>query len=450
MGGGYYDREIESTSNQQHSTQANVAMSRRTIDPQTIPNRKIHCENHTAIVVAMDVIRSRGDDSKILYDKLPMLFGQIMIKNYVNDPAISFAAIGDAPCKDEGPLQVCDFAQGNFLDDWIKRLWLEEGGGGTGEESYELAAYYYSKHITFKNPNHKGYFFVTGDEAFYKLVNKDEVKRFCGDDLPESISSTYIFRELMKKFHVFFLYPKKDMNLRLKDIDAEIAARLKREGAKTGDVAISLAWDSRNDLDLRVVAPSGEELYYGHKKSSCGGELDVDMNVKGESETPVENVYWPVGGAPTGHYKVIVTNYAYHSCKEGSEIPFKVQVKVGDDVKIYQSKTRGTKDHSKVIVCEFDFVPKRDNTQAYDAYSEDHILGVWREALPPGRILILEDPKSIVDTILGVLAIFSGSRKLEDYIKDMEERGQDETRIHQVKTILENALLKDFVVEDDV
>jgi len=450
MGGDWYDREVVSTDAGQHSTQANVAMSRNTIDPQVVPNRKIHCEHKTPIVLAMDVTRSRGDDSKILYDKLPMLFGQIMIKKYVDNPAISFAAIGDAPCKDEGPLQVCDFAEGNHLDDWIKRLWLEEGGGGTGEESYELAAYYYAKHVSFKNPNNKGYFFVTGDEAYYKLVDKDEIKRICGDDLPESISSTYIFRELMKKFHVFFIYPKKDMNLRLKDIDAEIATRLKREGAKTGDVAISLAWNSRNDLDLHVIAPSGEELYYGHKRSACRGELDVDMNVKGESETPVENVYWPTGGAPPGRYQVFVMNYAYHKSKNGSEIPFKVQVKVEDEVKIYQSTTHGTQGNSKVKVCEFDFHPKPKDNHAYDAYSEDHILGVWKEALPPGRILILEDPKSIVDTILGVLAIFSGSRKLGDYIMDMEERGQDKTRIHQVKTILANALLQDFVVEDDV
>ena len=27
------------------------------------------------------------------------------------------------------------------LDQWLKELWLEGGGGGTGEESYELAAY---------------------------------------------------------------------------------------------------------------------------------------------------------------------------------------------------------------------------------------------------------------------------------------------------------------------
>jgi hypothetical protein len=40
-----------------------------------------------------------------------MFYGQIMMKNYLKDPAISFCAVGDAIC-DEAPLQVTDFGQG--------------------------------------------------------------------------------------------------------------------------------------------------------------------------------------------------------------------------------------------------------------------------------------------------------------------------------------------------
>eukprot|EP01124_Arcella_intermedia_P003754 TRINITY_DN1208_c0_g1_i1.p1 TRINITY_DN1208_c0_g1~~TRINITY_DN1208_c0_g1_i1.p1 ORF type:complete len:453 (-),score=83.34 TRINITY_DN1208_c0_g1_i1:39-1226(-) len=395
----------------------------------------------------MDVTRSRGDDSKILYDKLPMMYGQMMIKNYIPDPALSFAAIGDAACGDIGPLQVCDFAAGNDLDDWIKKLWLEEGGGGTGEESYELAALYYAKHSELKGGK-KGFFFVTGDEAFYTFVNKDEVKRVIGDTYPENISSNYIWKELERKYNVFFLYPRKDMTQRHADIDAEIAARLKREGAKTGDVAISLAWDSRTDLDLHVITPNGEEIYYSHKKSKCNGELDVDMNVRGESETPVENVYWPTGKAPAGKYTVMVHLYAYHGTNGTPAIPFRVQVKVGEEVKMYKSTIKTAK--TKLKVCDFEFNPVKKDPHAYDAYSEEVILEKWRGALLPGRILILEDPKAIVDTILGVLSVFSGSRTIEQYVADLQERGQSETRISQVKKILGGACLKEIPIEDDV
>jgi len=165
-----------------------------------------------------------------------------------------------------------------------------------------------------------------------------------GDEIPESVSTQYVFKQLQKKYNVFFLMPKKSQEQRRSDIDAEIAARLKLEGAKSGDVAISLAWNTVDDLDLHVIPPSREEIFYSHKKSRCGGELDVDMNVRGESEKPVENIYWPTGGAPVGTYKVLVQNYAYHRKSHPEDtVPFKVQVKVGDEIQMFEGHTTGIK-----------------------------------------------------------------------------------------------------------
>ena len=74
---------------------------------------------------------------------------------------------------------------------------------------------------------------------------------------------------------------------------AELQSRLNREGAMSGDVQISLMWENYNDLDLHVVCASGERIHGGNKKSECGGELDVDANVRPETKKPVENVVWP-------------------------------------------------------------------------------------------------------------------------------------------------------------
>src|SRR5207248_2715406 len=83
---------------------------------------------------------------------------------------------------------------------------------------------------------------------------------------------------------------------------------LVEKGAKTGDVQVSLYWNNKNDLDLHVDCPSGETIYFGNRTSKCGGQLDVDMNVGLDKAVApaVENIHWPTGKAPPGHYKIYV------------------------------------------------------------------------------------------------------------------------------------------------
>ncbi len=106
---------------------------------------------------------------------------------------------------------------------------------------------------------------------------------------------------------------------------SELQARLEREGAQSSDVQISLMWNNYNDLDLHVVCPSGERIHGGNKTSSCGGELDVDANVRAETRKPVENVFWEEGKAPAGTYQVYVHHYKKHD-KRRSKDPTKFQV----------------------------------------------------------------------------------------------------------------------------
>ncbi len=93
--------------------------------------------------------------------------------------------------------------------------------------------------------------------------------------------------------------------------DRELMDRLAREGGKSGVVQISLAWDDYNDLDMHVFCPSGERIYFNNRKSECGGELDVDMNVRPKSKKPIENVVW-TEVAPDGEYKIGVHFYRHH------------------------------------------------------------------------------------------------------------------------------------------
>ncbi|HEX2994945.1 MAG TPA: hypothetical protein VHP14_08975 [Anaerolineales bacterium] len=82
----------------------------------------------------------------------------------------------------------------------------------------------------------------------------------------------------------------------------------------TGDVQATLRWNNLNDLDLHVIDPDGNEIYFSRPSSPTGGLLDVDSNA-GCSEPvttrPVENIYWPVGAAPHGEYRVAVVFYRH-------------------------------------------------------------------------------------------------------------------------------------------
>lgn len=457
MGGGYYDRDVgmtEAAAPAEFTAAAATAMSQKGPHDDLLPRgRFLTCAAKNPIVVAMDVTRSRGNDSKIVYDKMPMLYGQIMMQGYLEEPAISFAAIGDASSGDRAPLQVCDFSSGTELDAWLTKIWLEEGGGGTGKESYELAAFFYARRTELTGG--KGLFFFTGDEGFYPEVAREQINQLLAGDPkggPGAVAKRFeklelgggqefdakaVFRELQNKFHVFFIYPKKGMEERRSDIDAEIAARLRREGGKSGDVRVSLIWNNRNDCDLHVIAPSGEEIYYGHKKSICGGELDVDMNVRGESTKPVENVYWPPGGAPAGRYKVVVQNYAFHE-PDRAEYDWRVEVVAGKKASHYEGKISGSGKGSNVTVCEFDFtgLSPAAAEALYAGYGDDAILAQWRDVIPEQNILVIDESKAVVDAMLGAVALVSGRRDLDGYLEDMRVRLQTDDRIEALRRTL--------------
>lgn len=117
-------------------------------------------------------------------------------------------------------------------------------------------------------------------------------------------------------------------------VDAEIRDRVVRAGGTYEGVSIraSLIWNNRNDLDLHCITPCTEEIFYARKRSVCGGYLDVDMNVRGESTAPVENIRWLKGQARPGHYRFYVQHYRNN--QNSYSTPFKVELEI--DGKLYQ------------------------------------------------------------------------------------------------------------------
>ena len=386
----------------------------------------------------------------IMYDKLPMFIGQIIMKNYVPGPAVSFAAIGDAS-SDQAPLQVGQFEADNRLDDVLSKIWIEEGGGGTGQESYELAAYFYARHSVLDclQAGRKGFFFFLGDEGFYPKVSREQVRRVLGREESQDLDARTIFAELAQKYHVFFIYPQKSMAERRSDIDAEIKKRVEAAGGiyEGVDVRASLIWDNRNDLDLHMITPSGEHIFYGHKQSICRGELDVDRNVRGETTKPVENIRWRKGTAPSGSYRLFVQNYRFHE-SDRAPTPYRIELEVNGQIQHFSGVISGkgeTGPNSDIQIAEFVYDPSNrpgesrqsaSENPLYANYQDDVIIRQWAGIISPEHILRIEDPKSIIDVMLGALALVGGQRSLDGYLHDMRERGQQDLRQDQALSTL--------------
>jgi hypothetical protein len=106
----------------------------------------------------------------------------------------------------------------------------------------------------------------------------------------------------------------------------EDADRARREGARSGRVQIILAWDDRNDLDLVMICPNGERLFFDHRQA-CGAVLDVDRNAGNSalSPTPVENIVFAAEPA-RGRYRIIVWHFQNNPPAPASS-PYRVTVK---------------------------------------------------------------------------------------------------------------------------
>jgi hypothetical protein len=134
----------------------------------------------------------------------------------------------------------------------------------------------------------------------------------------------------------------------------QFVERLQRAGAKGGDVQISLIWDNLNDLDLHVITPRGETIFFAHRRSRCRGELDVDMNAgQGTTREPVENIYWGKGKAPLGKFKVAVHHFRNHGDPDSTE--FEVRIIVDGRTTVIHGET--SYGEPRKIVYEFERTP---------------------------------------------------------------------------------------------
>jgi len=102
----------------------------------------------------------------------------------------------------------------------------------------------------------------------------------------------------------------------------------------TGNLQITLGWNTPADLDMYVIDPAGFEISYQQTQSPTGGYLDRDARGACTDGEVGENVFWS-GTPPPGHYTVRV-NY-YSSCDAAGPTTFSLSVSyAGQIVGAYQ------------------------------------------------------------------------------------------------------------------
>jgi hypothetical protein len=168
-----------------------------------------HPDTHP-VVFALDVTGSMGDLPRLMATRELPSFMRILQQCSVPDPQLLFMAVGDA-YSDRAPLQVGQFeSTAELMDQWLTRSVLEGGGGGTGEESYELAMYFLAQHTELDSVvkrKKRGYLFMTGDENPYATLSRHVVENFVGDRLDDDLKVEEIVAELQKTFVPFFVVP---------------------------------------------------------------------------------------------------------------------------------------------------------------------------------------------------------------------------------------------------
>ena len=114
----------------------------------------------------------------------------------------------------------------------------------------------------------------------------------------------------------------------------------------TGQLQVSLSFSNDKDIDLHLVEPNGEHIYYGNRCSDNGGQLDLDSNpscnidgINNENITYGEDAF-----IEPGTYKVYAV--MYRNCDATIATDYAVTVTYGGRVisanSGYSNPARGT------------------------------------------------------------------------------------------------------------
>ncbi len=115
----------------------------------------------------------------------------------------------------------------------------------------------------------------------------------------------------------------------------------------TGEVQVSVSWDKPTDVDLWLIEPDGEKIYYANENSDNGGSLDLDSNAGcGLDNVNNENITYEGVTAPSGEYVVIVDYYL--ACGVNTPTNYTVTIRAGGLTNTYSGQLTNAIDNVEV------------------------------------------------------------------------------------------------------
>jgi hypothetical protein len=233
MGSGSWDSRLYASSGstrkakgiddfQYSKDQLNASPDQRRIHPDLDPTKIKDSVNHLresrdstehpdslAIKVDFDVTGSMSSVPEIYQKSLGKLMSFLIMKGGVEHPQIQIGAIGDTN-SDDFPYQVGQFESDNKIDEQLRKVILEGGGGGQVHESYALSLYMASKLTAidcFDKRGKKGYLFISGDEMPYEVLTRNEIKKYFAINEEKDYTMQELVDMASEKYEIYFILP---------------------------------------------------------------------------------------------------------------------------------------------------------------------------------------------------------------------------------------------------
>lgn len=161
---------------------------------------------------------------------------------------------------------------------------------------------------------------VSGSANYTRvIVSIDGLTDYYELTLPAGVGSEALLmtaKETAPSFTWSFAYAVGDLT----SIGAYASQTVQFIPAAIGDIQVSVSWDDTSDVDLHVIDPNGDEVYFSNPVVASGGHLDIDSNAGCTDDRDAthpagfhknnENIVWPVGRAIPGDYRVVLDYYS--------------------------------------------------------------------------------------------------------------------------------------------